>query len=149
MAFKRRDGLWGAVPQKFVDERIPKCPMCKTDNPHWATDTKQGNPLAFNPAKKLMKHLFKCEKCGCILCISEADINVSTANLDGTGLPNWLAAGVKAVESVSEQERDMKLGRFGASPTNVTIEEIGNTQTNQSLSGKILPLEELNALANG
>ena len=28
MAFKRMEGFSGSVPQKFADNRIPKCPMC-------------------------------------------------------------------------------------------------------------------------
>lgn len=34
MAFKRMEGFAGSVPQKFADQRIPKCPMCGTNNPH-------------------------------------------------------------------------------------------------------------------
>jgi hypothetical protein len=28
MAFKIMEGFSGSVPQKFADNRIPKCPMC-------------------------------------------------------------------------------------------------------------------------
>lgn len=34
MVFKRMEGFAGSVPQKFADQRIPKCPMCGTTNPH-------------------------------------------------------------------------------------------------------------------
>ena len=41
MAFKRMEGFTGSVPQKFIDNRVPKCPMCGTsmyvDKTLWTT----------------------------------------------------------------------------------------------------------------
>lgn len=40
MAFKRMEGFAGSIPQKFIDNRVSKCPMCGTTNPHWTIDPK-------------------------------------------------------------------------------------------------------------
>ena len=33
--FRRCDGFAGSIPQKFIDTRFPKCPMCGTHEPYW------------------------------------------------------------------------------------------------------------------
>ena len=33
MPFQRHDGFVGAIPQKFIDNNFPKCPMCKSIEP--------------------------------------------------------------------------------------------------------------------
>ncbi len=67
MAFKRMEGFAGSIPQKFIDNRVPKCPMCGTDNPHWSIDQKMG-------LVSLNRYLFKCEQCQCILSATVADV---------------------------------------------------------------------------
>ena len=58
MAFKRMEGFAGSVPQKFADQRIPKCPMCGTNNPHWSIDERMGNMFSFNPEENAhQKHI--------------------------------------------------------------------------------------------
>ena len=32
--FKRYNGFTGNVPQHFIDNKYPKCPMCRTTDPH-------------------------------------------------------------------------------------------------------------------
>lgn len=32
--FRRCDGFAGSVPQKFIDTKFPKCPMCGTNDPY-------------------------------------------------------------------------------------------------------------------
>ena len=59
MAFKRMEGFAGSVPQKFADQRIPKCPMCGTNNPHWSIDERMGKMFSFDPEENAHKYLFK------------------------------------------------------------------------------------------
>ena len=63
MSFKRMEVFSGSVPQKFADNRIPKCPMCGTDNPHWSIDMRRGKMMSLDSEENATKYLFKCEKC--------------------------------------------------------------------------------------
>ena len=74
MEFKRMEGFVGSVPQKFVDQRIPKCPMCGTTNPHWAVSERMGKMMSFDPEENAHKYLFKCERCDCVLRVPVTDV---------------------------------------------------------------------------
>lgn len=103
MAFKRIEGLEGGVPQQFADFRIPKCPMCGTNKPHWSMDQRMGNMLSADPEEKANKYLYKCEKCECILRVLDTD-----------------------VVGVTEKMHSKETGTIY-----VTVEEIGKAQTAQ------------------
>lgn len=65
--FRRCDGFAGSIPQKFIDTRFPKCPMCGTHEPYWKLKDKMemmGN-----------RTLFLCDKCGAILSATTADLS--------------------------------------------------------------------------
>ena len=64
--FRRCDGFAGSIPQKFIDTRFPKCPMCGTHEPYWKLKDKMemmGN-----------RTLFLCDKCGAILSATTAGL---------------------------------------------------------------------------
>lgn len=123
MTFKRMEGFAGSVPQKFIDNKVPKCPMCGTIEPHWAIDEKMGF-LSLN------RYLFQCEKCKCILSATVADVTgLSKTPLTTLGL-------VKA------------LGGKKMSTVYMKIDDVGKMQTTELHEGKEIGLDELNEMAN-
>lgn len=130
MAFKRMEGFVGSVPQKFADQKIPKCPMCGTDNPHWSIDERMGKMLSLNPEENANKYLFKCEQCGCILRVPVTDV-----------------VGVGRSSLLSWQGVAKKMHGKETRAIYVTIEDVGNAQTTQLYKEKEMTLEEINALA--
>ena len=131
MAFERMEGFVGSVPQKFADQRIPKCPMCGTNNPHWSIDERMGKMFSFNPEENAHKYLFKCEQCGCILRVPVTDV-----------------VGVGRSALLSWQGLAKKMHGKKTSAIYVTIEDVGKMQTTQIYKEKEMTLEEINALAN-
>ena len=131
MAFKRMEGFAGSVPQKFADQRIPKCPMCGTNNPHWSIDERMGKIFSFNPEENAHKYLFKCEQCGCILRVPVTDV----VGVGRSALLSW--------QGLAKKMHGKKTGAIY-----VTIEDVGKMQTTQIYKEKEMTLEEINALAN-
>lgn len=130
MAFKRMEGFAGSIPQKFADQRIPKCPMCGTNNPHWSIDERMGKMLSFDPEENAHKYLFKCEQCGCVLRVPVTDV----VGMGRSVLLSW--------QGVAKKMHGKETGAIY-----VTIEEVGNAQTTQLYREKEMTLEEVNALA--
>ncbi len=122
MAYKRYEGFSGSIPQRFIDKRVPKCPMCGTDNPHWSlTQT-----FEFT---KLNRYLFKCEKCGCILSASVADVSgIGRTPLSTIGLAKAFSG--------------KKVGTIY-----MKIDDVGTMQTTKLHEGKEISLEELIKMA--
>ena len=124
MAFKRMEGFAGSIPQKFIDNSVPKCPMCGSTEPHWAIDPKMG---------WINRYLFKCEKCEkceCILSASTPDVTgFSRTPLSTLGLAK--ALGGKKMSTIY-----------------MKIEEVGSIQTTKLHYGKEMGLAELNNMAN-
>jgi len=121
MAFKRMEGFAGSVPQKFIDNRVPKCPMCGTTNPHWAIDQKMG---------LVNRYLFKCEQCKCILSATVPDVTgIARTPITTLGLAKMI-------------------GGKKASTIYMKIDDVGIMQTTKIHEGKEMGLEELNDLAN-
>lgn len=131
MAFKRMEGFSGSVPQKFADNRIPKCPMCGTDNPHWSIDMRRGKMMSLDPKENANKYLFKCEKCNCILRVPVTDV----VGVGRSALLSWQGVAKKA------HGKDTK-------SIYVTVEDVGEAQTTEIYKEKEFKLEEINALAN-
>ena len=131
MAFKRMEGFVGSVPQKFADQRIPKCPMCGTDSPHWSIDEQMGKMFSFNPEDNAHKYLFKCEHCDCILRVPVTDV-----------------VGVGRSALLSWQGLAKKMHGKQTTAIYVTIEDVGKMQTTQVYKGKEMTLEEINTTAN-
>lgn len=65
MGFKRYEGFMGSLPQKFVDNKLPICPVCGDQEPKWAIDEKMG---------WVNRYLFQCAKCKAILSASVPDV---------------------------------------------------------------------------
>jgi hypothetical protein len=119
MKFRRYDGFRGSVPQKFIDNRVPICPMCGSRNPHWLLDV--GRLFEYY---LFASYSFQCEKCSCILTVPVVDVVELTD--DG--------------EARSLSKKNIGLVRF-------KIVEVGKMQTTRILEGKEMSLDELNKLA--
>ncbi len=132
MGFKRMDGFAGSIPQKFADNRIPKCPMCGSNEPYWTIDQRMGKFLSLDPEENANKYLYKCDKCGCILCVPVTDV----VGIGRSALLSW--------QGVAK-----KLHGKETKAIYITIEDVGNMQTTQLYKGKEMTLEELNAMAEG
>ena len=126
--FRRCDGFTGSVPQHFIDEKFPKCPMCGTNEPYWKLKDKM----------ELMgkRPLVLCDNCGAILSATTADLagfsKSKVGLLTTAGMMN--AIGKKA-------------GGKQVATTYIKVEEVGNAQTTKIYEGKELPIEELQELA--
>jgi hypothetical protein len=131
MGFKRMEGFSGSIPQKFADNRIPKCPMCGTDNPHWSIDQRMGKIFSLDPEENANKYLFRCEKCECVLLVPVTDV----VGIGRSALLSW-------------QGLAKKMHGKTTNAIYVTIEDVGKMQTTQLYKEKEMTLEELNALAN-
>lgn len=121
MPFRRMEGFVGSVPQKFIDNRVPKCPMCGTNNPHWAIDEKMG---------WVNRYLFQCEQCRCILSASVPDVTgLSRTPLTTLGLAKALSG--------------KKMGTIY-----MEIEDVGSMQATKIHENEEVGLDELNEMAN-
>ena len=126
--FKRYDGFAGSVPQHFIDNKFPKCPMCGTNDPHWTLKEKVemlGN-----------RYLFRCEKCKCIL---------SSTVADATGFSKS-KLGLLTTDGMFNAIGKKASGK-NVSTAYMKVEEVGSVQTTKYYEGKELPIEELQALA--
>ncbi len=123
MSFKRMDGFMGSVPQGFIDRNVPRCPMCKSNNPHRAIDMKMQLKLEGN------LYLFQCERCGCVLSAPVPDV---------TGDNNTILTTTGLLK---------KLGGKKNGVIYMKIQDSGTAQSDKSVEGKEYTLQELNQLA--
>lgn len=130
MPFKRSDGFVGSVPQKFADNKIPKCPMCGTSEPHWTIDERMGKIMSLDPEENANKYLFKCDKCGCVLRVPVTDV----VGIGRSALLSW--------QGLAKKVHGKETGAIY-----VTIEEVGNMQVTEIYKEKEMTLEEINLLA--
>ena len=123
MAFKRMEGFAGSIPQKFIDNRVSRCPMCGTEEPHWAIDMKMQMKLEGN------LYLFQCEQCKCVLSSPVPDVTgFNNSVLTTTGL----------------------LKRMGGKKNGVIyikVQDVGTVQATKYYQDKEYTLEELNKMA--
>lgn len=130
MAFKRMEGFAGSVPQKFGDERMPLCPFCGTNTPHWAIDQKMGKMLSLDPEKNANKYLYQCEQCKGIVRVPTTDV----VGVGRSALLSWQGVAKKA------RGKDVQA-------IYVTLADVGSSGADKALEGKEMTLDELNAMA--
>ena len=123
MAFKRMEGFAGSVPQGFIDGRVKICPMCGTNNPHWAIDQKMQMKLEGN------LYLFQCEQCKGVLSSPVPDV---------TGFNNSVLTTTGLLKKMSGKKNGVIYLR---------IYEAGNNANLKNEEGKEYTLEELNQMA--
>lgn len=127
--FRRCDGFVGSIPQKFIDTKFTKCPMCGTNEPYWKLKDKielMGN-----------RTLFLCDKCGAILSATTLDLSGFSKSKAGllTTAGMFNAIGKKASGK-------------NVATTYMKVEEVGSAQTTKVYKGKEMSIEELQALAD-
>lgn len=118
--FRRYDGFSGSVPQKFIDSKLTRCPMCGTNEPYWTINMKAG---------WLNRYLFKCDKCGAIISSTVADVTgVGRSAFNTLGL-------IKKMSGKNTKTIYMK------------IDEVGSSQATDIYKDKELSLEELQSMS--
>lgn len=126
--FKRYEGYVMNVPQKFIDNNLPVCPFCHTNDPHWL--------LASKADLMNYRTLYKCEKCGAIMSGNSMD----AAAQDGQQFRiNPAAAGINAAQKGSKGQT--------VGVTYMRIDDLGAVCTNAALLGQELPITELQNMA--
>ena len=123
MAFKRMEGFAGSIPQKFIDNNVVKCPMCGTQDPHWAIDQKMQMKLEGN------LYLFQCEKCKCVLSSPVPDV---------TGFNNTALTTTGLIKRLSGKKNGVIYMR---------VQDVGTAQVTKIHEGKEFTLQELNQMA--
>ena len=123
MAFKRMEGFAGSIPQKFIDNNVVKCPMCGTQDPHWAIDQKMQMKLEGN------LYLFQCEKCKCVLSSPVPDV---------TGFNNTALTTPGLIKRLSGKKNGVIYMR---------VQDVGTAQVTKIHEGKEFTLQELNQMA--
>lgn len=126
--FKRCDGFAGSIPQKFIDNNFPKCPMCGTNAPYWKLKNKK--------EMLLNRTMFLCDKCGCILSATTPDIAGFSKSIAG------LAYASGRLSAISK-----KAAGKDTATIYIKVEKAGNAQTTKIYEGKEMPIEELKTLA--
>ncbi len=123
MAFRRMEGFAGSVPQGFIDRNVKVCPLCGSNNPHWAVDQKMQFKLEGN------LYLFQCEQCKGVLSSPVPDV---------TGYNNTALTTTGLLKKLSGKKNGVIY---------IKIYDVGNNSGIADLSDKEYSLEELNQLA--
>ena len=128
--FKRYDGYVMHIPQQFIDEKLPVCPFCKSDNPHWLLDSRMEMSLAGS------RTYYQCERCQAIISSTAAD--AAAENGRGFGINPAMAAMNAAQKGTKKQEVGVAYMR---------IDDLGSVCTDQSLLKQEHPITFLQDMA--
>lgn len=123
MAFKRMEGFAGSVPQGFIDRSVKVCPMCGTNNPHWAIDQKMQMKLEGN------LYLFQCEQCKGVLSSPVPDV---------TGYNNTVLTTTGLLKKLSGKKNGVIYLR---------VHDEGNNPSFKDKVGSEYTLQEINEMA--
>ncbi len=128
--FKRYDGYVMHIPQEFIDGKLPVCPFCKSDNPHWLLDSKMEMSLAGS------RTYYQCERCQAILSSTAADAGAEKGK--SFAINPAMAALNAAQKGTKHQEVGVAYMR---------VETLGLVCTDQSLMGKEFPITYFQEMA--
>lgn len=128
--FKRYDGYVMHIPQEFIDGKLPVCPFCKSDNPHWLLDSKMEMSLAGS------RTYYQCERCQAILSSTAADAGAEKGK--SFAINPAMAAMNAAQKGTKHQEVGVAYMR---------VETLGLVCTDQSLMGKEFPITYFQEMA--
>jgi hypothetical protein len=129
--FHRATGLVGAIPQKFIDVNMLKCPLCCGTAPNWSISQKNLKTWRGNLA------LFKCEQCDGVISISIPDIMTAT-NQFSPGAANVTLTNM-AIKKKNGKE---------AKTAYATIEFVARSGVSPEMQGKELRLPDMQAISN-
>ena len=128
--FKRYDGYVMHIPQEFIDGKLPVCPFCKSDNPHWLLDSKMEMSLAGS------RTYYQCERCQAIMSSTAADAGAEKGK--SFAINPAMAALNAAQKGTKKQEVGVAYMR---------VETLGLVCTDQSLMGKEFPITYFQEMA--
>ena len=126
--FRRYEGYVMNVPQKFIDNNLPICPFCHSNQPHWLLASKMG--MWGN------RTLYRCERCGATMSSDAMDAAAEGGRQFGL---NAAAAGLNAARKGSKGQV--------VGIAYLKVEELGTVCTNTALLNNEYPLPEMQAMA--
>ena len=126
--FRRYEGYVMNVPQKFIDNNLPVCPFCHSNQPHWLLASKMG--MWGN------RTLYRCERCGATMSSDAMDAAAEGGRQFGL---NAAAAGLNAARKGSKGQV--------VGIAYLKVEELGTVCTNTALLNNEYPLPEMQAMA--
>lgn len=121
--FKRYDGYVMHIPQEFIDSKLPVCPFCKSDHPHWLLDSRMEMSLAGS------RTYYQCECCHAILSSTAADANAEKGK--GFAINPAMAALNAAHKGTKHQEVGVAYMR---------VDDLGTVCKDTSLLGREFPI---------
>ncbi len=121
--YKRYDGYVMNVPQKFIDSKLPVCPFCGSNNPHWLLKSKMEMSLAGS------RTYYRCEQC-------EATMSSTAADAGAEDGKNFRIN--PAMAAMSAAEKGTKGQQVGVAY--MRVEELGRVCTDQSLLHQEQPI---------
>lgn len=130
--FKRYDGYVMHIPQEFIDSKLPVCPFCKSDNPHWLLDSKMEMSLAGS------RTYYQCERCQAIMSSTAADAGAEKGK--SFAINPAMAALNAAQKGTKKQEVGVAYMR---------VDTLGLVCTDTSLMGKEFPITYFQEMAAG
>ncbi len=124
--FKRYDGYVMHVPQEFIDSKLPVCPFCKSNNPHWLLDSRMEMSLAGS------RTYYQCERCQATISSTAADAAAEKGK--GFAINPAMAAMNAAQKGTKKQEVGVAYMR---------IDDLGSVCTDTSMLGQEFPITYL------
>ena len=121
--FKRYDGYVMHIPQEFIDSKLPVCPFCKSDDPHWLLDSRMDMSLAGS------RTYYQCERCEAILSSTAADAGAEKGK--SFGINPAMAALNAAQKGTKHQEVGVAYMR---------VDDLGKVCTDTRLMGREEPI---------
>ena len=126
--FKRYEGFANSIPQKMIDENLPVCPFCHSNQPHWLL----GNKLDMMGGRTL----YRCEKC-------EATMSGRAIDAAASGGKQFaFNAGYAAMNAAEKGRKGQEVG-----VSYFRIEELGRVCQDTALLNQELPLPQLQTMA--
>lgn len=116
--FKRYDGYVMHIPQEFIDSKLPVCPFCKSDNPHWLLDSKMEMSLAGS------RTYYQCERCEAIISSTAADAGAEKGKSFG------INPGMAALNAAQKGTKHQQVG-----VAYMRVDDLGKVCTDRSLMG--------------
>lgn len=124
--FKRYDGYVMHIPQEFIDSKLPVCPFCKSNNPHWLLDSRLEMSLAGS------RTYYQCERCHATISSTAADAGSEKGK--SFAINPGMAAMNAAQKGIKKQEVGVAYMR---------VEELGAVCTDASMLGQEYPITYL------
>lgn len=70
--FKKSNGFTGSVPQKYIDNKFSKCPLCHSNHPDWHIRMKY-EKLKLN-SESMNRYEFQCQNCKGVISATVLDV---------------------------------------------------------------------------